>query len=264
MSKSAEEIKSYYDEHLSGKLEGFVEGNPRVERAWATVERWAPRQPAAVLEIGCGIGDICGRMTERWPAARVAGLDISAASLEAARRLFGSSRLTFHEGPLTRGRLEGPFDLVLLMDVYEHIAVGDRGALHDTIAGLLGPGGRIILSVPTPRHLAWLRQDHPAEIQPVDENIRIETLSALARATETEILLYEEVDVWYYGDYAHAVLGRKADWTPVRDAAPGRGARARFLRWAATRRKSRLRDRSRRLALVHDRLGPGAYRQGSR
>lgn len=255
MSQSAEEIKSYYDEHLSGKLEGFVEGNPRIERAWTTVARWAPRQPAAVLEIGCGIGDICWRMAEHWNAARVVGLDISLASVEYARRLFGSSRLTFHQGPLTPGSLEGKFDLVLMMDVYEHIAVEDRTALHGAIAGLLGPRGRIILSVPTPRHLAWLRQHQPDEIQPVDEDIRIETLSALARATETEILLYEEVDVWHYGDYAHVVLGRKAAWTPVREAAPGRGVRARLLRWAATRRERRLWDRSRRLAWVRSRLG---------
>lgn len=254
MSKPAEEIEDYYDSHLAGKLQGFVEGNPRIERAWTTVARWAPRQPERVLEVGCGIGDICWRMAERWEAARVLGLDISPASVETARKLFGSSRLTFHQGPLTSGSLEGKFDLVLLMDVYEHIAVEDRTALHRAIAGLLGSRGRIILSVPTPRHLAWLREHQPAEIQPVDEDIRIETLSALARETGTEILLYEEVNVWHHGDYAHAVLGTRTDWAPVREAAPGRGLRARLLRWAAARREPRLWDRSRRLAWVRSRL----------
>jgi SAM-dependent methyltransferase len=260
VSKPAEEIKGYYDAHLRGKLEGFVEGNRRIERAWTTVTRWAPLEPAAVLEIGCGIGDICWRMARRWKAARVVGLDISPASVAAARKLFGSAQLTFHEGPLTPGSLEGPFDLVLMMDVYEHIAAEDRAGLQKAIAGLLGPRGSIILSVPTPRHLEWLRLHDPAEIQPVDEDIRIETLSELARETGTEILLYEEVDVWHQGDYAHAVLGRRGGWTPVLNPDEDRGVRARLLHWTAVRREPRPWDRSKRLAWVRGRLGSDSYR----
>ncbi len=100
MNRSLEQVKIYYDSHIAGKLEGFVEGNERVERAWLTIDQRAPANPKQILEIGCGIGDICWRMTRRWPGAEVVGLDVSPNSLEMARKLFGSSRLSFCEGPL--------------------------------------------------------------------------------------------------------------------------------------------------------------------
>jgi SAM-dependent methyltransferase len=252
VTKPTDEVKRYYDEHIDGKIKGFIDGNDRIERAWATVERWAPSSPSSVLEIGCGIGDICWRMARRWERARVVGIDISPASIQAATRLFGSSRVSFHEGKLTRKTLDGPFDLILLMDVYEHLAIGERQSVHAAIADLLSSRSRIILSVPTPRHLAWLRANEPREIQPVDEDIGIDTLSVLARSTGTEILLYEEVGVWHEGDYAHAVLGRPGDWAPVR--IPDEGLRVRLVKWAAARWESRAWDRSKRLAWVKSRL----------
>ena len=35
---SRDVVATFYDANISGKLEGFVEGNPRVERAWETID----------------------------------------------------------------------------------------------------------------------------------------------------------------------------------------------------------------------------------
>src|SRR5439155_10736100 len=112
-------------------------------------------------------------------------------------------------GPLGTETFTDKFDLIVLMDVYEHIAVVDRLGLHQALKDLCNDHGRIVLSFPTPGYLAWLRQHQPDQIQPVDENISIETIAALASDTNTEVLLYQEVNVWHEGDYAHAVLGRR-------------------------------------------------------
>ena len=79
---SRDVVATFYDANISGKLEGFVEGNPRVERAWETIDNWASANPHRILEIGCGIGDICWRMSRRWTASQVEGLDISRKSKE--------------------------------------------------------------------------------------------------------------------------------------------------------------------------------------
>jgi 2-polyprenyl-3-methyl-5-hydroxy-6-metoxy-1,4-benzoquinol methylase len=208
------EIKAYYDEHLTGKLSGFVNTNPRVELAWQTVLTYAPENPRCILEIGCGIGDICHRMSQTWREAQVIGLDISPKSIETARKLFGTGRLSFVEGILSKGKLQPPFDLIIMMDVYEHIAGPDRNQLHEAIASLLSSEGRIILSFPTPRYLAYLKKYVPKGIQPVDEDINVKVISQLAEDTHTEVLLYKEVKVWHPGDYTHAVLAKpQADWT---------------------------------------------------
>lgn len=255
MSVSTSSVKEYYDAHTIEKLRGFVEGNPRVELAWETIVGWAPNRPKRILEIGCGVGDICWRMRRRWTEAEVVGVDISARSIDTARRLFADEGLSFVEGELKPGTVQGPFDLIVLMDVYEHIARTERPALHAVLRELRSPGGRIVLAFPTPRHLAHLREHQPEHIQPIDEDVDVESLQVLARDTASELLMYREVGVWHEGDYAHAVTGVRSGWKAV--PAPRRVS---FLQRLLQRKPAPLvPDREKRLAHVRARLGEGVY-----
>jgi len=254
-----ETARTFYDANVSGKLEGFVEGNLRVECAWKTIDKWAPTNPARILEIGCGIGDISWRMARKWTGSRVIGLDISPKSVEMARKLFGSSRLSFVEGHLGAETFTDKFDLIVLMDVYEHIAVVDRPGLHQVLKDLSSDEGRIVLSFPTPGHLAWLRQHHPDQIQPVDENISIETIAALANDTNTEVLLYQEVSVWYEGDYAHAVLLRRRKWDAAAVHMPTTGMIGKIRKLLVDRAEPLVPPRPQRLTWVHQKLGRQCY-----
>jgi SAM-dependent methyltransferase len=261
MSSQAE-AAVFYDAHVARRLESFVEGNARVERAWRTVVDWAPPSPRRVLEVGCGIGDVSWRMARLWPGAHVTGLDLSRKSVEMARRLFALPNLTFLEGTLLTAALIGDFDLILLMDVYEHIARDERAGVHTALGALASERARLILSFPTPRHQRWLRAEHPDELQPVDEDIYPETAAALAEAVGASLALYREVDVWHEADYAHAVLVRRSGYAAVaewKDPTPGVRESLRLL---LRRRSARSRDldRSGRLDLVRERLGPGYYR----
>mgnify|MGYP000303681705 CR=1 FL=1 len=212
MGSSCREIQAYYDKHLSQKVRDLKHGNPRVEQAWQTVQRWAPKSPLRILEIGCGIGLICHRMGELWPDAHVTGLDISPKSIETARSLFVSPRLSFIQGKLEEGVVSGFFDLIVMMDVYEHIKIEDRNEVHEFLKKILDLEGRVILSFPTPRHQKWLRNNYPDQIQPVDEDIEVECITSMAKNTDTRLVMYQEVDVWHRGDYAHAVLAKTQNW----------------------------------------------------
>jgi len=251
------EIKQYYDEHVMSKLGAFVNVNPRVERAWNTIRNWAPSNPKRILEVGCGVGDVVWRMSRYWPDAEVVGLDISPKSIEIATKMFGLPKVKFEQGLLVPGALTGPFDLIVFMDVYEHIAVADRPSVHASIRELLSKNGRVVFAVPTPRHLAWLKVNDPANIQPVDEDIDVEVLSSLAKDTGTEILFYQEVGIWHEGDYAHAVLSPKSGWSGV---PCGRGGLKRKLRELVTpKRRPPTSSRAQRLAIVNKALAPDRY-----
>lgn len=256
----SQSIVGYYDDHVADKLRGFVEGNHRVERAWRTLEQWGPKNPGRIVEIGCGIGAICWRLSHRWPKAQIVGLDISCKSLEIAQNLFASPNLSFWEGPLVKGKLPGKFDFMVLMDVYEHIACNNRPALHEALKDLQSNDCRIFLSFPTPRHLAWLREHHPEQIQPVDEDISLATILALAQDTDNEVLLYQEVDVYQEGDYAHAVLGKgKLDSIVDQESGTRAILHRVYHRFLARKLQSFSWGRQRRLAMVHRRLGPQSY-----
>jgi 2-polyprenyl-3-methyl-5-hydroxy-6-metoxy-1,4-benzoquinol methylase len=74
-----------------------------------------------ILEIGCGEGAICHRLSLLYPQARITGIDITSN----VGRLFrgDSSRVAFAKQTIREFAAEhrGEFDLVLLCDVLHHV-----------------------------------------------------------------------------------------------------------------------------------------------
>lgn len=211
-----ESVQAYYDERVHGKIRDFTHANPRIEAAVQLVADWAPPNPKRVLEIGCGIGATCWRMARAWPEAEVIGADVSLLSIEVAKTCFRRPNLSYRAGLVTEGAFAGSFDLVVLMDTYEHIALSDRPSLHRTISSLLANEARLIMTVPTPTVLRHLRREIPSEIQPVDEDVTLQDIVGLAKETDTQLLYYREVGIWHYGDYGHVVVGRYQNMTDVK------------------------------------------------
>lgn len=257
-------VQGYYDSQITRRLNDYVEGNERVEKAWATVLEWAPDPPRRILEIGCGIGDTSFRMAEQWQDAEVVGIDISARAIEVGRRLFQSPRIMLDCRDLSREPVEGSFDLIVMLDVYEHIGLSARPHLHRTIKNCLSEKGRLILSFPTPPHLAWLRANQPDQIQPIDNDVSALHVAEMAEELRTALLLYREVDVWRTADYAHAVLARRQKWPdsvpssrPVQEAPNRRsGTRFSYRRLLDGRGDGAPGARAQRLARVHRYLDP--------
>jgi SAM-dependent methyltransferase len=201
-------IQAYYDERVEGKIRDFTHPNPRIEAAVQTLAEWAPSNPKRILEIGCGIGATSWRMARAWPQAEVIGADVSPTSIEVANTCFQRQNLSYRTGLIKEGVLEGKFDLILLMDVYEHIALEDRASIHVAINSLLSEESRMVITVPTPAVLEYARIHDPSGLQPVDEDVTIQDIKRLADETAMDLLFYRKVGIWEYGDFAHIVLGR--------------------------------------------------------
>jgi trans-aconitate 2-methyltransferase len=100
----------------------------------------------ALLDLGCGPGNIAFRLVRRWPDAAVLGLDGAPRMLAVAReRLAAESdlagRLCFQEAllPLAApGELENAFSVVLCNSLLHHLH--DPAVLWQTVAQLGAPG----------------------------------------------------------------------------------------------------------------------------
>jgi 2-polyprenyl-6-hydroxyphenyl methylase / 3-demethylubiquinone-9 3-methyltransferase len=104
-----------------------------------------PLQGLRVLDVGCGGGLVCEPLARM--GARVMGLDPSPEIIEAARRHAAGQGLDID---YRVGRVEDlagesrTFDAVACLEVVEHVP--DPGAFLKTCAGLVRPGGLMLLS----------------------------------------------------------------------------------------------------------------------
>jgi cyclopropane fatty-acyl-phospholipid synthase-like methyltransferase len=258
----AAQVRAYYDEQIVNKVADFVDGNPRVDAAWRTIVAWAPPAPRHILDIGCGFGQISWQMAARGPHADVTGLDISPRSITLASAVFQSANLSYATRALDAIEHAEGYDLITLIDVYEHIAEADRPAFNASLARLMPADGVVVMTCPTPRYQQYLRSEHPDRLQPVDEDVDLAVLTDLARVTQSRLSFFQEHSIWMSGDYAHAVLTRGAALAPVRR--PERDGSSALVdrvrrKWRAWRNGA---DRSRdsRLQMIERSLGTGVYR----
>jgi trans-aconitate 2-methyltransferase len=205
--KRQDEVERYYDDHVPRKLRDFLHGNRRVDAAWQSIAGHVSG-PLRILEVGCGVGYVSARMRAAWPAADILAVDLSPTSIEVARRLFGDTGVRFECTRLEELPLEAPCDVIVLMDVYEHIEVTGRNDFHRAVAGLMGPAATLFLSFPTPEYQAHLRAHEPHKVQPVDEDISAADLDAFAHDCGAVLEQHSRISVWRRFDYAHAWIRR--------------------------------------------------------
>jgi len=130
-------------------------------RAFRRALRGIDLRGRAVFEAAFGEGFYLERWSELGAAA-VAGVDLSPGAVASGRRRFPSYDL--RHGDLTRRddiSAFGRHDLVTAMDVLYHV-VDDAGfvAALRHLAGLVGPGGRLLLSEKFPATAPYQRFPH--------------------------------------------------------------------------------------------------------
>jgi len=102
--------------------------------------------PAAVLDAGCGDGRLAHSLATRYPAASVVAIDSDANVVDANRRRHSDS-ITWEVGEIGSAPLPGAqFDLVVCVDVLEHVRDDGAGLLW--LAQQLALGGTLVLHVP--------------------------------------------------------------------------------------------------------------------
>lgn len=110
------------------------------------VARVRVEDPARVLDVGCGPGSLTRSLAERWPDARVTGVDSSADMIAAAAEFALPGRVDFVRADLRDWKPAEPADVVTANAVLQWVP-GHLDLLPD-LAGWLAPGGALAFQVP--------------------------------------------------------------------------------------------------------------------
>jgi trans-aconitate 2-methyltransferase len=186
--------------------------------------------PRLVVDLGCGNGPLTLSLAERWPNARIVGVDHSPQMLDAARSLDADGRVEWVESDVAQW---DPASLGANPDVIVTNAtlqwVPDHPSLLTRWAGALAHGGWLAMQVPgnidAPSH-ALMRaaaEDHSQadRLRPALERLAVEQ-----PATYVELLgsVGLEVDGWET-TYQHILDPQAQQANPVLEWVRGTGLR---------------------------------------
>jgi SAM-dependent methyltransferase len=154
-----DDVQAYYD-RLAPRLVAVEGRNWHLQSRMAlnleTIDRFAGHG-GRVLDVGCGTGFLLERLAERGYSG--VGIDLSPESVEHARRrleeIGAADRLTAMVGSAYEPPA-GPFDLIALTDVLEHLE--DPRACLRALRAVLAPGGLLVISTPNRRSLPGARR----------------------------------------------------------------------------------------------------------
>jgi 2-polyprenyl-3-methyl-5-hydroxy-6-metoxy-1,4-benzoquinol methylase len=260
LETNAEAIAGYYNAELNKPLRDFVLGNSRIQAAIDRCLTFINPSTHTLLDVGCGIGFSAATFRREKPWVAVTAVDISSKRIECGQRLFEDQGIRFQVSDMTAPPIGGPFDVITMLDVYEHIPVTARPRFHQTLSNALTSNGTVVLSLPSRHHQHHLSEFQPESLQVVDETILLNDLVKLADDLKGELVLYQLVSIWRANDYIHAAIRRNPRYEPVQaETSPNRVSRlqdcvSRLIQrcWGSTRNND---ERLRRKHLVANKLG---------
>ena len=103
-------------------------------------------EPEKVVDLGCGPGGLTATLLERWPEARITGVDTSEEMISRAQRRTVTGRLDFVVGDARSWRASAPVDLILANASFHWI--DDHRALFDHLLPQLADDGVLAFQVP--------------------------------------------------------------------------------------------------------------------
>jgi trans-aconitate 2-methyltransferase len=112
------------------------------------IARLPETAPQRVVDLGCGTGDLTAALADRFPGARVTGVDASPAMLAEARAVYPA--LAWLDGDIAGWAPDAPVDLIFTNAALHWL--GDHARLLPRLLDALAPGG--VFACQMPRNFA--------------------------------------------------------------------------------------------------------------
>ena len=137
-----EEMAAFFDARVGGYEAHMMQNVTGSERFyWETVKALPLKPGMRLLDLGCGTGLELDRLFPLCPDARVTGIDLSRAMLDALQTKHAGRALTLIQGDYFAVPFPGPFDAAVSVETMHHFEAEAKLRLFRKIAASLAPGG---------------------------------------------------------------------------------------------------------------------------
>ena len=217
---AAGQVEQYYDKFRTQQEKLGI--NVRHRTIYSNLKKLGLRPESNVLEIGCGIGTVSNLILRTVRRGRFVGADISGESLDVARRLNSHSpNAVFVQTDMSDFSASEKFDFVVFPDVLEHIPVDQHAAIFRTVAAHCSPGAQVLINIPEPNFLDWIRKNQPERLQIIDQSLSIARLAGDAEAAGFKLFSVVPYKLFHdVFDYLSIVLKRNPAVENVRIGNP--------------------------------------------
>ena len=209
---TVDQVRNFYDEFTRTRMVEYrIRGNARID---AAVNRIKPllHPGFRVLDVGCGIGIVSERLARLVPEGTVLAVDLSPNNIWYAEQTTKAPNLKFSvldvasEMESVREKIGGLADVVVLVDVIEHVPESDRLELFQKLRALSSRRSWLIMTYPSPQYQRYLQSTNPDELQIVDNVVELDVLIQETRRAGYHLKHYSLEDVWMANQYCHVVF----------------------------------------------------------
>lgn len=203
--------REFYDNYVLRQVKASI--NERHKSILKLLKSSGLNKSSCVLEVGCGIGTqselILNLVKKGWLTA----IDFSPKSIEIAeKRLECYKNKTLHVSDINEWETDHKFDVIVLPDVLEHIPIILHSELFQKLESFLKTEGFILIHIPDPLYLDWVREKHPDELQVIDQSLDLEHINSIIKNAGLYITFLESYCIWTRPIEYQAIIIRKKEF----------------------------------------------------
>lgn len=168
------EVEEFYDKFVQNQKKIGVSTRQKIIHK--NLKSIGLKSDSNVLEVGCGIGTVSSLIIKSIPNGNFVGCDISPQSIQLANEMYASEKVEFRVDDMTNFASDLKFDFIVFPDVLEHIPVEQHSNLFSNVAKTCAPDAKVLINIPEPNALNWMRENKPELLQIIDQSLSMQDL----------------------------------------------------------------------------------------
>lgn len=184
------EVKNWYNSYVKKQAEVGI--NIRHYHLVNNVIADGVKSNSRILEVGCGIGTFTMLLAQYCTKGKILATDISDESIQLAKvNLSRYKNVEFIVTDMIDFDYDDKFDFIILPDVLEHIPVDQHNNLLSALHKLLKSDGKLIIHIPHPVTLEYIRTHFPEKLQVIDQSLYIDHLGRVLHGNHYALVKYQ-------------------------------------------------------------------------